>query len=275
MNSVSVSTATAVQIDKVEDCMICQESISVEKIETRKCGHKFCRPCDSEWRRGSAIKHTRKTFQNAEQKKMVQHMYHISSTCPGCRAEEKYDDLMSRSKESLVSELSNALGMLYNRNIFRVGNTCIEVCPDSRRQVTVARRAVIVTPRAPAQYEMDDLTRQLIHQLNMEDQAIIAAAPAPVVAPIATPAPVAALIAAPAPVVHRPREEAVHAYGLLTRPVRPRGRPREGPRTDLCTNSGTGCTTVKTKLRCLRCNIVLCRTCKTTRQCPTCDRGVL
>jgi len=274
MASLIVRPANAVQTGGVaekkgEDCMICQDKIKEGNIEIRKCGHKFCRDCDTQWRKLSSIQHTTQYVRNDEGQVVVRKTFKITSTCPACRSQE---DLMSRSKESLAEELSHALGMLYRRNIFKLTDITIPARP-RQPAVRPAVPAVQPGPAAVPRYippqivaEMDDLTRQLIDQLNMEDQAMLAA-PAPVAAPV--------LVTPPQVPRYRTVPELVrdHAYGLLRNPVRPRGRP-QGPRTDLCANSTTGCVTVKTKLHCNRCNIVLCRSCKAMSQCPTCDRGV-
>jgi hypothetical protein len=147
-------------------------------------------------------------------------------------------------------------------------------------------------PRVP-QEPMDDLSRDLIEQILREDGI---AAPAPVVEQVAAPAPVIEepiafddlfdfgpilglpslddVLAAPVPVVEpiqalpvTTNDEPIHAYGLLQNPHRPRmRRARTQPRTDMCVNANRGCYTRKTKMRCSRCAVILCRGCQ--HSCP-------
>jgi hypothetical protein len=157
-------------------------------------------------------------------------------------------------------------------------------------------------PRVP-QEPMDDLSRDLIEQILREDGIAAPApvAPAPVVTEqVAAPAPVAEepidfadlfdepfdfgpiiglpsvgdVLAAPVPVIEpiqalpvTTNDEPIHAYGLLQNPHRPRmRRARNQPRTDMCVNANRGCYTRKTKMRCARCAVILCRGCQ--HSCP-------
>jgi hypothetical protein len=289
-SSVAAGTAASVAAKKVEkDCIICQDKFSEEKIETRACGHTTCRECDGEWRKRASIVCTKVDVRDAQGHKQKVNKYHVSSTCPMCRAEDTYANFKLRSKESLATELSIALGMLYRSN-----RTKLEMTSPAHQ------RAAAAPPRPPA-FQMDDLTRQVIDQLIAEGQiqgpavavrpvaAPVAVAPRPVAAPVAVaPRPVAAPVVVaprpipvpvaaaprpiPAPVVAAPRPVPVpvaaaphHNYGIL---MRPPGRPRQ-PRDDVCANGALfRCVTTKTKLKCPRCNVPLCRTCK--NQCPHC-----
>ena len=169
----------------------------------------------------------------------------------------------------------------------------------------------IEVPRIP-QEPMDDLSRDLIEQILREDGIAAPApiAPAPVVVEqVAAPAPVTEepidfnelfefgepfdfglifglpsvddVLAAPVPVVEPIQaipavvttdDEPIHVYGLLQNPHRPRGRRRTQPQTGMCVNANAGCYTRKTKMRCSRCAVVLCRGCQ--HSCP-CARVVV
>jgi hypothetical protein len=216
------------------DCSICQDKFSEDKIEKRGCGHMTCRDCDTEWRRRGSIVYVTKR----QTKK-----FHIASTCPMCRAVETYENYKSRSKESLAEELSVALGMLYRRNVYKL------------QTIDVQGRIPINQHQPRPVQEMDDLSRQAIQQLLAEGDIM----PPPIITPRAVPPVVTPQVA---PVVLTPRpvlaREPVHNYGLVTRPrvVRP----------TICANREYGCYTNKTKLKCPRCNIALCRDCK--NRCP-------
>ncbi len=266
-SSVAAGTAAGVAAKKVEkDCIICQDKFSEEKIETRACGHTTCRECDGEWRKRASIVCTKVDVRDAQGHKQKVNKYHVSSTCPMCRAEDTYANFKLRSKESLATELSIALGMLYRSN-----RTKLEMTSPAHQ------RAAAAPPRPPA-FQMDDLTRQVIDQLIAEGQiqgpavavrpvAAVVAAPRPVPVPVvAAPRPVAAPVAvAPRPVPVPVAAAPHHNYGIL---MRPPGRPRQ-PRDDVCANGALfRCVTTKTKLKCPRCNVPLCRTCK--NQCPHC-----
>ena len=275
-NTVATTVAPSVAAKKkVEhDCIICQDKFSEEKIETRSCGHTTCRECDGEWRRQGSIVCTKVDVRDAEGRKQKVNKYHVSSTCPMCRAENTYANFKLRSNESLAAELSIALGMLYRSN---------------RTKLELIQRHQSATPPRPA-FQMDDLTRQVIDQLVAEGQiqgpAVHAPVPAPIraqVAPRPVPAPIRAqvaprpvpvpiAVAAVTPTPPRPvsvpiamAAEPHHNYGLLPRAA---GRPRQ-PRNDICANGAFfRCVTIKTKLKCPRCNVALCRSCK--NQCPHC-----
>jgi len=272
-NAVAPTVAPTVAAKKKmeHDCIICQDKFSEEKMETRSCGHTTCRECDGEWRRQGSIVCTKVDVRDAEDRKQKVKKYHVSSTCPMCRAEDTYANFKLRSNESLAAELSIALGMLYRSN-------------RTKLELTSPQRHRTAPPPRPA-FQMDDLTRQVIDQLVAEGQiqgpAILAAVRAPVPAPIRAqvvprPVPVPIAVAAVTPTPPRPvsvplpmAAEPHHNYGLLPHPpARAAVRPRQ-PRNDICANGALfRCVTIKTKLKCPRCNVALCRSCK--NQCPRC-----
>jgi len=230
------------------DCAICQDKFSEDKIEKRGCGHMTCRDCDTEWRRrGSIVCAT-----NRQTKK-----FHIITTCPLCRAVESYENYKSRSKESLAEELSVALGMLQRRNVFNLELNSITEFQPRRVQprVTIPINQHQPRPVAHPYQDMDDLSRQAIQQLIAEGDIMPPPIVTPRVAPVVTPRAVTPVTPRVAPVVVR---EVVHNYGLVTRP--------RVVRTTICANREYGCYTNKTKLKCPRCNIALCRNCK--NRCP-------
>ena len=252
-NTVAPTVAAKKKVE--HDCIICQDKFSEEKMETRSCGHMTCHECDGEWRRQGSIVCTKVDVRDAEGRKQKVNKYHVSSTCPMCRAEDTYANFKLRSNESLAAELSIALGMLYRSN---------------RTKLELIQRHQAATPPRPA-FQMDDLTRQVIDQLVAEGQiqgpAVRAPVPAPIRAQVA-PRPVPAPIATPPRPVSVPiamAAEPHHNYGLLAHPP---GRPLQ-PRNDICANGAFfRCVTIKTKLKCPRCNVALCRSCK--NQCPRC-----
>ena len=255
------------------DCAICQDKFTEDKIETRECGHTTCQDCDSEWRIRGTIVAVNVEYRTAQNAKRQTKKFHIPSTCPLCRAVETCENYKSRSKKSLADELSIVLGMLYRRNIFKLERIPITAFQEPRQQSRVQHRIVRaieteftallrppVPPVAQNPYQgMDDLTRQTIEQLIAQGDIMHPTVRASVITtPVVTP-PVAPIVTPPvAPIITR---EVVDNYGLVT-------RPRAAP-TSMCVNRRNGCYTNKTKMKCPRCNIALCRDCK--NRCPTCN----
>jgi hypothetical protein len=229
------------------DCAICQDKFTEDKIEKRECGHTTCHDCDSEWRRRGTIVAVNVEYRTAQNAKRQTKKFHIPSTCPLCRAVETCENYKSRSKKSLADELSVVLGMLYRRNIFKLEPIPITAFQEPRQLV----RAIgtdfhaLLRPPVPVarnRYQhMDDLSRQAIEQLIAQGDIMHPTVRASITTPVVTPQ-----VAAPT---------------VVTRP--------HIARTSICVNRRNGCYTNKTKMKCPRCNIALCRDCR--NQCPTCN----
>ena len=276
---------------KVE-CIICQDLFSEKDMETRKCGHTTCRCCDSEWRQRSSIVLLKTDICDATGVKKQIKQYHIQSTCPMCRGKDTFADFEHRSKESLAAELSIALGMIHRRKIYK-----LEASRPTTLTQWTQRRGPMQSPapsvQVPVIHEIDDLSRQIIQQMIADGQIEpglmppapvvipVQEPPAPVVIPVQEPpAPVVipvqaqvirivplhprlVLIDDPVPVVQE--VEPYHNYGLFQHAA------HRQPRNDICINRqlNRGCYTEKTKMKCSRCDRVLCRSCRDN--CPVCN----
>ena len=207
------------------ECIVCMELVSEKKQCMRPCGHMMCLKCDAEWRcRG-----------NIEKVKMVKAketftMCITVTNCPMCRRKDQPEDYKRRSKESLYQELqllSHTL-ILYGitKPAIYVPSSLNDVM-DSTRYETPVDRARVPIARSQAALVSSPVTSPVAPVLPQVilPQVILPQVSSPVVTPVVTP-----------------------VAGL--------------PRAGSCCNRQTGCTTVRTKLRCRNCYRLLCRSCQ-------------
>ena len=269
--------ASECELDCTQRCAVCMDCIPVKNQSVRTCGHMMCAGCDTMWRAKSYIVEKKCSKWSDKGKEEIFSVYMIDSECPMCRGKETPGSYMERSKVSLVHEIQCLLATLHKHKIRLGGYNVVDI--DHMDSVVVPKPRV--TPPT---------LQRRIGPIVTNRPVVIAGSGWEYVANPVNPArallvSVAALNPAPIPVEDN-YVPPIHAQPTVTvlpihddqpdpvrqEPVRERTPPQfiDGVRvragTCIRKYRNLGCTTVRTAMRCIMCNAVLCRECR--NQCP-------
>ena len=217
------------------ECTVCMLDVKSKDQVVRSCGHMMCIECDAEWRsRGKIVRKTgEKTTETGEKVRVS--VFVLESSCPCCRGKEQANAYLGRSRESLIHEIQVLSATLYANNQYvPIPYTFIP-----KKVFENATETPTVSHQVPVQIVTDDA------YIPWGEAIFNALRIAPVAAPVA---PVVLTVSPPvaAPIVIPAQRE---TGGMCIRRRR-----------------NLGCTTGQTRLRCPRCNVKLCRSCR--NQCP-------
>lgn len=279
----ALKTSDCTPLDCVWQCTVCMECIPLKNQSTRTCGHMMCAACDVTWRSRSFIVEKKCHKWNEEGKEEIFSVYMIDSECPSCRGKEPAGAYMERSKVSLVHEIQCLLATLHANKIKKlVGYNVVDIDHMDSAVPPVPVPRTPVRPSVTVQRRMGVVTEPVqLLQIGGREWTFIEPPPrAPIHRRIVTgednyiPPPVPAAVA---PLHVQPTVTVLpittdEPDPVRQQPVRDRTPPQfiDGVRvragTCIRKYRNLGCTTVRTTMRCVMCNAVLCRECR--HQCP-------